>query len=584
MRRALLVLVALVPTVLPAQPSEVDLLVLRIRVTPREGLDPLINELVFLESPRAGVSVASLLGDGDPEVRGRAAYVLGFLADPATVAPLIQVVDDEDWEVRRDAIYALGRLDAERAALAVASRLGDPRREVRLESARTLARLKVRRTGPALRQALGAVGDDLELELALIAALGATGDRGAIPALERRLSSGSEAVRLAATQALAILGHAGARARLQALLGDPEPYVRRDAVRLLAELSDPWAARALASALEDADDGVRLAAAELLGLRGDERGLLYLVSMTDGDDARAALRAADALGRIGVGEARLAEVRRALREERRPEDEVRPGPVAPPALDPLAAAESLREAGAPFPMRLDALSALFRDVPYLESPLGEGAGIDPDPLYRWDAVDCLTYVEQVLALAGAPSRGQTLPLLLELRYSDGRVSYGRRNHLMMAQWIPNNLAKGLLRDVTAEVGGELVVQADKAITAEGWEKRRGVDLPLSAEEVPLGTHRLPIIPLARFAEVMARVPDGTLLIVVRKDIATRPYRVTHLGFVVRKEGRLFLRHAARSVFGRVVDERLENFLARNARYDKWPVEGFNLLLPLERVD
>ena len=55
-------------------------------------------------------------------------------------------------------------------------------------------------------------------------------------------------------------------------------------------------------------------------------------------------------------------------------------------------------------------------------------------------------------------------------------------------------------------------------------------------------------------------------------------RVTHLGFVVQKGRRTWLRHARRGVDGngRVVDEDLESFLARNAKYDKWKVTGVSL--------
>ena len=51
--------------------------------------------------------------------------------------------------------------------------------------------------------------------------------------------------------------------------------------------------------------------------------------------------------------------------------------------------------------RLDAISRLFVGAPYQLSPLGEGASgrIDRVPLVRFDRFDCVTFVEEVMALA-----------------------------------------------------------------------------------------------------------------------------------------------------------------------------------------
>ena len=42
----------------------------------------------------------------------------------------------------------------------------------------------------------------------------------------------------------------------------------------------------------------------------------------------------------------------------------------------------------PLDQRLLLASERFLDIPYVYSPLGEGQGKDPDPLLRFDAVDC----------------------------------------------------------------------------------------------------------------------------------------------------------------------------------------------------
>ncbi len=590
----------------PAQPApppdrafELRSLLDQLRRAPDSKVDGIVNRLLFLDSGQVAPEIASLLGSADTRSRIRASYALGFFDAPELASTVVAATRDPDWEVRRNAVYALGRWAVPATAKAVAARLADPRREVRFAAAQALRTLGAKDAVPALLRALGAVGDeDLELEIALLRALGAAPNRAARTALRARLEAPSEALRLAALEALLPLGDAKARAMVEAQLSAPQAYVRVDAARLLARVARPWARELLAARLQDPEPKVRLAAAESLAAQKDSRGLRYLLRVREGDDGRAALAAADALARVGAAAAETAAARRAGQEEA--DGDTRPpqakeaglGPAGadagtplprwqpPDDFGPLALARRLAREQVPFTERLAALSAHFRGVPYLDSPLGEGAGYDPDPLYRFDAVDCLTYVEQVLALANAPD--DPLGLLSEIRYSDGRIAFGRRNHLMMAQWIPNNIQKGFVRDITEEVGGDRVEWVEKTVSPTSWAQRRGVDLPLRAEEVPMGTRRLPIVPIERFPEVMDRIPDGALLLVVRTEIPLRPYRVTHLGFVFRKGDALYLRHAAKAGYGRVVDERLETFVRRNAKYRKWPVAGFNLLLPLPR--
>ena len=252
-----------------------------------------------------------------------------------------------------------------------------------------------------------------------------------------------------------------------------------------------------------------------------------------------------------------------------------------PRPSPLKVAESV--AGEPFPARLDAISRAFLGTPYLESPLGEGAGYDPDPLIRYDTVDCLTYVDTVLALASSPDPDHVLHTLLQIRYRDGVPAFGHRNHLMMDEWIPDNEKKGFVRSVTREVGGASVQVAEKDLTAGLWRHRRGVGLPLSVADLKLGPARLAYVPIGRFPAVMSRIPDGTILLVVRTDRPLEPIRVTHVGFVFRVHGHLVLRHAAKALWHKVVDERLADFVHRNSLYRKWPVAGFALLEPVEHT-
>jgi len=238
----------------------------------------------------------------------------------------------------------------------------------------------------------------------------------------------------------------------------------------------------------------------------------------------------------------------------------------------------LEEAGTPFDRRVLEISSRFLGVPYRHSPLGEGGGIDPDPRIRFDAVDCTTFLEQTIALARASNLEEARQVLDRIRYRDGVVDYTARKHFMMAQWIPLNQEDGFLLDVTERVGGKVVRWESKRLDVDVWARRRRKQhYPrLTAEQVPAGIHRLPVIPIDDARRLTGRIPAGTLLNVVRADYRTIPIRVSHQGLVVVRRGRRYLRHAARAGYGRVVDELLDTFLGRNQAYRKWPVVGINL--------
>jgi hypothetical protein len=228
----------------------------------------------------------------------------------------------------------------------------------------------------------------------------------------------------------------------------------------------------------------------------------------------------------------------------------------------------------PLGERLLVASERFKGTPYVFSPLGEGQGKDPDPLIRYDAVDCLTFVETTMALALAPRPEEVEPTLTRIRYRANPV-YEERNHLMEADWIPNNIAKGFIADVTRTYGKSDAVTVSKTYTDETWSSKSATDLGLPKDHQAKGTFSLSMIPIKKFVARAAGAPAGTLVVVVRKDQPDLVTRVSHVGMLVHEKGRAFLRHAALGE-KEVIDEPLEHFVERHAAFQKWPVEGFAL--------
>ena len=245
--------------------------------------------------------------------------------------------------------------------------------------------------------------------------------------------------------------------------------------------------------------------------------------------------------------------------------------------EPMVAAAVVGARGHDLPTRLRLVTEPFLGAPYRLSPLGEGSGVDADPLLRFDAFDCTTFVETAMALALADDLDHARRVLNVVRYREGRVDYLSRRHFPEAEWIPELIRLGFLEDITRAVGGDQVKVEQKRLDASVWHRARHQGMPaLPDQRIPVGTFRLDVWPLADARAGAARIPPGTILHVVRVDYPSVPVRVSHQGIVVDKGGQLFLRHAADRMYHAVVDEPLDHFLSRMQQYRKWPVAGVHL--------
>lgn len=187
----------------------------------------------------------------------------------------------------------------------------------------------------------------------------------------------------------------------------------------------------------------------------------------------------------------------------------------------------------------------FLGTPYHNGPLGEGefGGPDADPRVDFGRADCVTYLEQSLALALVEDAGDLsgdafLRGLDHIRYRDGQVSFADRNHYMVTDWVVAN--DWLVTDVTTEVGGEHVTQVTRTIDrpkfllGQGIEPRPGVDVVEERE--------LTMIPVDAIAAVDAHVQDGDLVLWIG---GVKGIFSLHTGLATRgDDGSLLFRHAS----------------------------------------
>ncbi len=98
----------------------------------------------------------------------------------------------------------------------------------------------------------------------------------------------------------------------------------------------------------------------------------------------------------------------------------------------------------------------FLGTPYVAKTLEVGE--TESLVINLHGLDCTTYVENVLVFSTLLKNGKAdfnlfTQTLEHIRYKDGKLDgYPSRLHYF-SEWIANNEAKGLLRDITAEIGG-----------------------------------------------------------------------------------------------------------------------------------
>ena len=90
-----------------------------------------------------------------------------------------------------------------------------------------------------------------------------------------------------------------------------------------------------------------------------------------------------------------------------------------------------------YPQRILYFSKQLLGHPYLLGPTGESYldTLDQKPLVNLDSMDCVTYIEHVLALAQSPHEDSLFKELQRIRYFGGKIGYKNRKHYFVEDWI-----------------------------------------------------------------------------------------------------------------------------------------------------
>jgi hypothetical protein len=192
--------------------------------------------------------------------------------------------------------------------------------------------------------------------------------------------------------------------------------------------------------------------------------------------------------------------------------------------------------------RIDFLSRHFLGLSYQPNPLIGSASTAEVFTASLDGVDCVTYIETVVALARASSVDDFTEWLRKIRYERGLIRWERRNH-HMTLWIRNNVRNGILKPVSTP-----------AVTTISRDRVLNVVPGLAPQRT-----RVRCVPKRAVPRLERYLQSGDLIFFA----STRKHLdVFHAGIIVRDGDKISMRHASRSK-GSVVEQELSEFLKAN---------------------
>ncbi len=241
-----------------------------------------------------------VMRDKNPEIRKKAAEVIGQIQNPA-IKPLIAALRDDNHKVREKAAEALIETGGIRAVPLFIAALSDRHYYVRERAAEALGKIG---DNQAIKPLVAAMNDtSWEVREKAVEALSRIGDERVLEPLVVTLNDHDSDVRQKAAEALDKLGWQpenedeqrlyliakrewdkyveGDFATVEALImvmKDKNPEIRKKAIETLIKLGGRRTVRPLIGALEYADRDMRKDVAETLGQIGDKRAVKSLIA------------------------------------------------------------------------------------------------------------------------------------------------------------------------------------------------------------------------------------------------------------------------------------------------------------------
>lgn len=207
-----------------------------------------------------------------------------------------------------------------------------------------------------------------------------------------------------------------------------------------------------------------------------------------------------------------------------------------------------------------AVGKTFLGTPYVAKTLE--IGTKESLVINLQGLDCTTYIENVLAfsllLNDEKSDFENFTKKLEtIRYKNGKLEgYTSRLHYF-SEWIADNQTKGLVNNITAEIGGSIVVKKIDFMSTHRqlypFLKDDDENLKkIQASENYLNSQELCILSQDQIRANEHLIKSGDIIALTT---SIKGLDITHTGIATReKDGRIHLLHA--STVGKVVVSKL----------------------------
>ena len=188
---------------------------------------------------------------------------------------------------------------------------------------------------------------------------------------------------------------------------------------------------------------------------------------------------------------------------------------------------------------MDETAKFFLGVPYV----GKTLEYEPERLIvNLREMDCMTFVENVLALAeasasGTPSWQTYLEKLQQIRYRDGKIEdYTSRLHYT-SDWIYENEKKGLIADITKEIGGVPLAMDVSFVSTHPGSYMQLQSHPeyiavMAKEEKEINSRQYYYIPKEEIDKREAQIRTGDIVCFVT---SIKGLDISHVG-IIHKEG------------------------------------------------
>ncbi len=212
----------------------------------------------------------------------------------------------------------------------------------------------------------------------------------------------------------------------------------------------------------------------------------------------------------------------------------------------------------------------FKETPYKAATLE----INPDDeklVINLREMDCTTFAENVLAISLTIKNGNStfekfVAELQNIRYRDGEIDgYTSRNHYF-SDWIFENDRMGIVKSVSKEIAGTpyrktinfMSTHPESYLQLKNHPEMQKI---IAEREREISMRKTYYVPKEKIGDFESKLEEGDIVgITSRVD----GLDISHVGILVRKDGRIHLIHASTTAEKVVVsDNSLEEYLLKS---------------------